>query len=100
MNFAVSNASAPTQPGQILSLQRLGRIEAPVESLRAIAVYYLMYWSTASGGSRIAAKLFIPEGNAPAEGWPVTVWCHGLGDPAMDFRRWPFQGDNWQDTRG
>ncbi|MGB7087116.1 MAG: hypothetical protein WBD47_16270 [Phormidesmis sp.] len=89
--------------GKLLSVKKLGTVRSPDTSLRSADVYYLTYYSSASGGSQIAAKLFVPAGQAPIEGWPVTLWCHGLGDPAMDFRRWPFVdkgADSWQDTRG
>ncbi|MEM9162982.1 MAG: hypothetical protein AAGC54_07925 [Cyanobacteria bacterium P01_F01_bin.4] len=90
----------PNIAGTPLSIQKLGTMPSPGGPLRAMGVYYLTYLSAVAGGSRIAAKLFVPEGAAPATGWPVTVWCHGLGDPAMDFRRWPYVGDDWQNTRG
>jgi len=91
--------------GQILSIKKLGRVEAPASTsasqLLPMDVYYLEYWSAAAGGSRIAAKLFVPVGDSPTSGWPLTTWCHGLGDPAADFRRWPFVEDqDWQKTRG
>ncbi|MEO0455368.1 MAG: hypothetical protein AAF152_02130 [Cyanobacteria bacterium P01_A01_bin.114] len=101
VNPILSNAiRSQATAGTPLSVQKLGTIPPPDKSLRAMGVYYLTYQSEAAGHSRIAAKLFVPEGTAPAAGWPVTVWCHGLGDPAMDFRRWPYEGDDWQNTRG
>ncbi|MEL6246585.1 MAG: hypothetical protein AAFR15_01095 [Cyanobacteria bacterium J06627_15] len=85
------------EPSAGISLQQLGTVDAPRPSRRAMQVYYLTY---VSRGHRIGAKLFVPLGPAPSEGWPVTVWCHGLGDPASDFRRWPCTGDDWINTRG
>ncbi len=95
--------SVTEQAGQLMSVKKLGTVRSPTATLRPTDVYYLTYHSAAAGGSRIAAKLYVPAGTPPAAGWPVTLWCHGLGDPAMDFRRWPFveSGPNsWQDTRG
>lgn len=88
------------QPGSIVTVRYLGQVEAPAGAPYAMGVYYCTYFSSAAGGIRIAAKFFLPVGTPPIAGWPVTVWCHGMGDPASDFQRWPFQGESWQKTRG
>lgn len=76
-------------PGSVIALERLGRLPAPEPDLLPASVFHIAYLSEATGGSRLAAKLFLPEGKAPAGGWPVSVFSHGLGDPALPYRRWP-----------
>jgi len=76
-------------PGSVVALERLGRLAAPEPDLLPVSVFHIAYWSQASSGSRLAAKLFVPEGKAPAGGWPVSVFSHGVGDPALPYRRWP-----------
>lgn len=87
-------------PNNIISCELLGTIDPPESNLYPIAVYYLKYHSATCGGVTIASKLFIPMGKAPQTGWKMSVWCHGMGDPVSDFRRFPFVGNNWNDTRG
>jgi hypothetical protein len=89
-----------TQPNNIISCQLLGTIDPPESNLYQVAVYYLKYYSATCGGVTIASKLFIPMGKSPATGWKMSVWCHGMGDPASDFRRYPFVGNDWNNTRG
>lgn len=84
---------------QLLSVKRLGKIDPPQEGLYPIWVYFLTYTSAVSGGVKLSAKLFIPEGKSPKKGWRTSVWCHGVGDPASDYRRFPFQG-HWDNSRG
>jgi hypothetical protein len=88
--------------GTIVSLEYLGRQGVPGGSRdqRPAAVFYLKYRSAADGGTNIAAKLFFPIGEPPASGWPESVWSHGFGDPAMDYRQWPLVAGNWRNTRG
>ncbi len=88
------------QPNNLISCQLLGTIDPPHTDLYPIAVYYLKYHSDTCGGVIIASKLFIPIGKAPDLGWKMSLWCHGMGDPASDFRRFPFVGNDWNDTRG
>ncbi|MEA2778525.1 MAG: hypothetical protein QOK29_69 [Rhodospirillaceae bacterium] len=88
------------KPGDLISVERLGRAEAPDPGSRPVVVYYVYYWSAASGGSKIAAKFFLPEGEPPYAGWPVSLYCHGLGDPGQVFRRWPTTSDPWRGAFG
>src|SRR5438270_13496797 len=96
--MADATVAAPVEqmhhkPGDLISVERLGRAEAPDPGSQAVVVYYIHYWSAASGGSKIAAKFFLPEGEPPYAGWPVSLYCHGLGDPGQAFRRWPTTSD-------
>ena len=75
--------------GSILSIRYLGQENPTGGGDYGSAVYYLTYYSGASDGSELGAKLSIPFGQPPAAGWPVSVFCHGFGDPALDLRRWP-----------
>ena len=89
-----------TDRGMIQTLRYLGRIEPADRGSRPVAVFYLTYRCAALGSCDMAAKLFLPVGAAPREGWPISIWSHGFGDPASDFRRWPFVGNKWRQTRG
>jgi len=61
-----------------------------------VAVFFLKFWSLADGGVNIAAKLYVPVGKPPADGWPAKVWLHGFGGPGSDYSNWPFKGNNWR----
>lgn len=71
---------------------RNSRTQFPVD------IYYLRFRSNRH--ATLAAKLFLPVGQVPNGGWPVSIWCHGFGDPATQFFRWPFVDKPWQETRG
>ena len=96
----MSAAGGHFQPGRIRSLDYLGQVDPGNERELPYAAYFLTYESRASGGSVIAAKLSIPLGEAPQAGWPVSLWCHGFGDPGSDFYQWPFMGNRWRRSRG
>ena len=49
---------------------------------------------------RVTAKLYVPEAVTPEGGWPVSLFCHGFGDPATDYYRWPLVGNDWTAARG
>jgi hypothetical protein len=99
-SIVVASVGCDQEVGGVISLERLGRIESPEPPLYPVNVYFLAYRSAASAGSRIAAKLFLPEGEPPYDGWPVSLFCHGLGDPAQVFRRWPTSTDPWRGSFG
>ncbi len=80
--------------------QYLGRCRQPNDGWYAADVYYLRYRGQHNQEGLQAAKLFMPVGKPPASGWPLSVWCHGLGDPATQLHRWPFVGTKWRVTRG
>ena len=88
------------KPGTVVDLHYLGRNEPTGRGEYPADVYYLTYRSAACGGCLLAAKLFVPVGEAPQSGWTTSVWSHGLGIPATQFRRWPFVGRDWRATRG
>ena len=99
--MASGGASQPdVSPGTVVSLQHLAAVGSSQTGLRPMSVWFLRYRSAAAGGVVLAAKLFLPAGAAPPAGWPVSVWSHGLGDPASDYRRWPCAEGRWQQTRG
>ncbi len=87
-------------PGTVVECRQLGRCEPYTDEKFAADVYYVRYASAADDGSIQAAKLYLPVGEAPAGGWPVSLWCHGLGDPATQLHRWPLVNRNWPRTRG
>lgn len=88
-------------PGDILIVEYLGTVDGLVPYARfRVAVYYMEYWSSVDGGSKIAGKLFIPVGRPPEDGWPVKLWLHGFGGPGSDFWGWPFTNDSWRGGRG
>jgi len=93
-------ASRSTSPGAILSLRFLGREEPTGGGEFPVAVYYLTFQGGDRGGLHLGAKLFVPIGKPPHCGWPVSIWCHGFGDPATDLRRWPLVAGDWRKTRG
>lgn len=64
----------------------------------AAHVYLVRLWGPSE--EAIVAKLYVPEGAPPGGGWPVSVWCHGFGDPATDYYRWPLVGNDWAAARG
>ena len=86
------------KPGSILTLKYIDT-DPPYISYGKfnVAMFYMEYWSNADGGSKIAAKLFIPIGDPPKEGWPVKVWLHGFGGPGYDYWRWPVE-KYWKDN--
>jgi hypothetical protein len=86
------------EPGDILTLKYLGT-DSPIISYGKydVAVFFMEYWSDVENGVRIAAKIFIPIGSPPREGWPVKVWLHEFGGPGYDFWLWPFSGENWRE---
>jgi hypothetical protein len=88
----------PGEAGKIVTLQYLGRIDRTSRGKEhyAAAAFFLRYQSVAE----IAALLFVPIGQPPPDGWPVSVWSHGLDDPAIDFYSWPFEGSAWGKVRG
>ena len=83
--------------GDILSVSYLGT-DPPIISYGEydVAVYYVEYWGDVEGGSKIAAKLFIPVGSPPKDGWPVKIWLHGFGGPGVDYWHWPFVDEGWR----
>ncbi|WP_216216801.1 lipase family protein [Amycolatopsis aidingensis] len=84
---AATSASARPQlpsdgPGTVLDISPL-----PPESWvpGSGQAFNLTYRSTGAGGSPapVSGSVFLPEGPAPAAGWPVLSWAHGttgLGD--------------------
>ncbi len=98
--FFAKPTSGDASPGAIQALACLGREEPAGDERYPAAVFALRYHSAAAGGCGIVAKLHVPVGEPPADGWPVSVFAHGLGDPAADFQRWPFVGRDWRNTRG
>lgn len=85
-------------PGKIRLLKHLGTVAATGDDEKSFAVFYIKYESATL--ELIAAKLAIPLGPAPQSGWPVSLWCHGFGDPGGDLYKWPFAGDAWRLSRG
>jgi len=86
------------KPGEILTIKYIDT-DPPYISYGKynVAMFYMEYWSKADGGTKIAAKLFIPVGDPPKEGWPVKVWLHGFGGPGYDYWRWPVE-KYWRDN--
>ncbi len=66
----------------------------------AARVYLTRFQGSNEGDPEIVAKLYVPEGPPPGGGWPVSGWCHGFGDPATDYYRWPLVGNDWAAARG
>ena len=85
---------------RVRAFQFLGRASANPDEEREVLVFYVQYHSSVNGGCMQAAKLFLPAGKSPDGGWPTSIWCHGLGDPATQLSRWPLVGQNWVNTRG
>ncbi len=87
-------------PGTILQLDYVGPSFRLDRSRDVADVWLVTYSSRVDGGCRQSAQLFLPRGEAPSQGWPVSIWCHGLGDPAEQLRRWPCASAPWRKTRG
>lgn len=51
--------------------------QSPVESLHKI--YDIEIDRKHTEGPKIPARIFIPNGNEPENGWPVLLWFHGGG---------------------
>jgi pimeloyl-ACP methyl ester carboxylesterase len=60
------------EPGDVLRVQE---IDAPDGQ----AGWRIMYLSTDGGGNprAVTGLLFVPEGDAPDDGWPLLAWAHG-----------------------
>ncbi len=80
-------------------LTSLGHQPSAIGPLRA-RVFLLRYRCPGPSGWQLAAKLYVPDASPPSGGWPVSVWCHGFGDPATDYYRWPLVGRDWTGARG
>ncbi|MFO0897429.1 MAG: hypothetical protein U0836_08385 [Pirellulales bacterium] len=80
-------------------LTPLGRQPSAIGLLPA-RVFLLRYRCPAPDGWQLGAKLYVPDAPPPSGGWPVSVWCHGFGDPATDYYRWPLVGHDWSKARG
>ncbi len=95
--YSASVTPAKYEAGDILAMRFLA-VDPPLISYGKypVAAYYMEYWSVADGGVKIGAKLFIPVGDPPEEGWPVKVWLHGFGGPGYDFWHWPFVNEDWR----
>lgn len=78
----------------------LGRIEAPKDGMNKFPVDVYFFRFSSDSEPYLATKLFLPVGQVPRNGWTTSIWCHGLGDPATQYRRWPFTNQPWQATRG
>jgi len=84
------------KPGDIISVTYLGTDGAVEGGQYRVAVFYVDFWSSAHGGSRIGARLFVPVGSPKKEtGWPLKVLIHGFGGPGLDYWYYPFS-DNWK----
>ena len=94
------SVGSTTDPGTVLECRFLGRRGPFAYERCATDVYYVRYTAANDGGCCQAAKLHLPVGSPPASGWPVSIWCHGLGDPATQLRRWPLTPGDWRHTRG
>jgi uncharacterized protein (TIGR03032 family) len=96
-----ASREAPSDPpGTVVECRFLGR-RAPFDhEIYPADVYYVRYVSAVDQGSCQSAKLHVPIGNPPGDGWPTSIWCHGLGDPATQLYRWPLVPRNWHRTRG
>ncbi len=86
-----------TEPGTISELFHLGTDPPTISGAKYdVAVFFLKFWSLADGGLNIAAKLYVPVGTPPEDGWPAKVWLHGFGGPGAGYKRWPFKGNDWR----
>ena len=77
---------------EILKIEYLG--EAPRDYMVSwgrydAAVFYVEYTGQVGGGNVYGAKVFVPKGDPPTDGWPVKIWLHGFGGPGFDFWIWP-----------
>ncbi|WP_228772053.1 lipase family protein [Actinokineospora iranica] len=75
-------AGAVEAPGTVVSTTPLAAGELPGG---AASGYQVLYASTGVGGASttVSGLVYLPEGAAPAGGWPVLSWAHGttgLGD--------------------
>jgi pimeloyl-ACP methyl ester carboxylesterase len=65
-------------PGTLVSQRPLGDLD-PAVSTAVSSVIYIRYLSTSPSGRpvEVSGAVFLPNGDVPAEGWPVIAFAHG-----------------------
>lgn len=65
-------------PGTLISQRPLGGLEPALSSAVSSATY-IRYQSTSPAGQpiEVSGAVFLPNGDAPAGGWPVIAFAHG-----------------------
>jgi alpha-beta hydrolase superfamily lysophospholipase len=65
-------------PGTLVSQRSLGDLDPALSSAVSSAIY-IRYQSTSPAGHpiEVSGAVFLPNGDAPAGGWPVIAFAHG-----------------------
>ncbi|GGS53232.1 alpha/beta hydrolase family protein [Actinokineospora fastidiosa] len=84
-----AQAAAADAPGSVVRIAPLAADRLPAA---AASGYFVEYTSTGAVGAPVAVTgtVYLPEGSAPAGGWPVMSWAHGttgLGDACAPSAR-------------
>lgn len=92
---AAADAGEASAPGAVVTVQEL-----PPELVltRASSGYLFEYATTGPEGEPATSlgTLYLPEGEAPAEGWPVLSYGHGtmgLSDTVLSYPLWVGEGN-------
>jgi hypothetical protein len=64
----------PGKPGELIRSEPIDQYNLPYE----LSAFRILYYSRTTNGEDVAvsAVLLIPDGKAPAGGWPVIAWAH------------------------
>lgn len=96
--FYTWEKSIPKQAGKLLRSEKL---PASIGLANAGKQERILYSSTdAFSGTRpivVSGAVFIPEGKAPAGGWPIVAWAHGTVGLA-DICAPSWAGRSWRDV--
>jgi fermentation-respiration switch protein FrsA (DUF1100 family) len=70
-------------PGTLMSKRSLANFDPNLSSVVSSATY-IRYQSTSPAGQpiEVSGAVFLPNGNAPAGGWPVIAFAHGTSGVA------------------